>query len=119
MAVISGGVVSSAVPHSVCLSSLPIPRRRSRQGSRARSVGAGLAAKFADKGLDLLAIDKQGFRSITNSKHPIPTHDIKGLKIRVISNEIYPLTFKALGAEVIPMNLPRVYAAMKDVRLHG
>jgi tripartite ATP-independent transporter DctP family solute receptor len=83
-------------------------------------VGAALGAKFADKGLTLLALGKQGFRNITNSKRPIRTpDDIKGLKIRVISNEIYPMTFKALGAEVMPMDFPLVYAALKDGRLDG
>jgi tripartite ATP-independent transporter DctP family solute receptor len=83
-------------------------------------VGAAIAAKFADKGLTLLALGKQGFRNITNSKHPIRTpDDLKGLKIRVIPNPVYLMTFKALGAEAVPMEFPLVYAALKDGRLDG
>lgn len=121
LAVISGGVVSSAVP---ALGVFDIPFMF-RDVAHAKAVvqgpvGAALGAKFADKGLTLLALGKQGFRNITNSKRPIRTpDDIKGLKIRVISNEIYPMTFKALGAEVIPMDFPLVYAALKDGRLDG
>jgi tripartite ATP-independent transporter DctP family solute receptor len=121
MAVISGGVVSSAVP-AFGVFDVPFLFRDAAHAKAVAQgpVGAALAAKFADKGLVLLAIGKQGFRNITNSKHPIRTpDDIKGLKIRVISNEIYPLTFKALGAEVVPMDFPLVYAAMKDGRLDG
>ncbi len=121
MAVISGGVVSSVVPE---LGVFDIPFLF-RDAAHAKAVaqgpvGAAIAAKFADKGLTLLALGKQGFRHITNSKHPIRTpDDIKGLKIRVIPNEIYPMTFKALGAEVVPMDFPLVYGAMKDGRLDG
>jgi len=121
MAVISGGVVSSVVPE---LGVFDIPFLF-RDAAHAKAVaqgpvGAAIAAKFADKGLTLLALGKQGFRHITNSKHPIRTpDDLKGLKIRVIPNEIYPMTFKALGAEVVPMDFPLVYGAMKDGRLDG
>jgi len=37
----------------------------------------------------------------------------------VIPNEIYQMTFKALGAEVVPMEFPLVYAALKDGRIQG
>jgi tripartite ATP-independent transporter DctP family solute receptor len=83
-------------------------------------IGAAIAAKFADKELTLLALGKQGFRNITNSKRPIRTpDDLKGLKFRVIPNPIYQMTFKALGADVMPMDFPLVYAALKDGRLDG
>jgi len=119
--VISGGVVSAVVPELgvfdiPCLFRDVAHAKAVAQGP----VGAAIAAKFADKGLTLLALGKQGFRNITNSKHPIRTpDDLKGLKIRVIPNEIYLMTFKALGAEVVPMDFPLVYAALKDGRLDG
>jgi hypothetical protein len=106
LTVISGGVVSSVVPE---LGVFDIPFLF-RDVAHAKAVaqgpvGAAIAAKFADKGLTLLALGKQGFRNITNSKHPIRSpDDLKGLKIRVIPNDIYLMTFKALGAEVVPMN---------------
>lgn len=121
VAVISGGVVSAVVPE---MSVFDIPFLF-RDVAHAKAVmqgpvGAQIATKFADKGLVLLAFGKQGFRNLTNSKHPIRTpDDIKGLKIRVIPNETYKLAFQALGAEVIPMDFPLVYAALKDGRLDG
>jgi tripartite ATP-independent transporter DctP family solute receptor len=121
LTVISGGVVSSVVPE---LGVFDIPFLF-RDVAHAKAVaqgpvGAAIAAKFADKGLTLLALGKQGFRNITNSKHPIRSpDDLKGLKIRVIPNDIYLMTFKALGAEVVPMEFPLVYAALKDGRLDG
>jgi tripartite ATP-independent transporter DctP family solute receptor len=121
VAVISGGVVSSVVPE---LGVFDIPFLF-RDAAHAKAValgpvGAAIAAKFGDKGLTLLALGKQGFRNITNSKHPIRTpDDIKGLKIRVIPNDVYLMTFKALGAEAVPMEFPLVYSALKDGRLDG
>ena len=121
MAVISGGVVSSVVPE---LGVFDVPFLF-RDVAHAKAVaqgpiGAAIATKFADKGLTLLALGKQGFRNITNSRQPIRAPaDLKGLKIRVIPNEVYLMTFKALGAEVVPMEFPLVYAALKDGRLDG
>jgi tripartite ATP-independent transporter DctP family solute receptor len=121
VAVISGGVVSSVVPE---LGVFDIPFLF-RDVAHAKAVaqgpvGAAIAAKFADKGLVLLALGKQGFRNLTNSQHPIRTPaDVKGLKIRVIPNPVYQMTFQALGAQVVPMEFPLVYAALKDGRLDG
>jgi tripartite ATP-independent transporter DctP family solute receptor len=121
MGVFSGGVVSAVVPE---LGVFDVPFLF-RDAAHAKAVaqgpvGAAIAARFADKGLTLLALGKQGFRNITNSKHPIRTpEDLKGLKIRVTPNDIYMMTFKALGAEAVPMEFPLVYGAMKDGRLDG
>jgi TRAP-type transport system periplasmic protein len=121
MAVLTASVVSSSVPD---LGVFDIPFLF-RDAAHARAVaegpaGAALAAKFKDKGLVLLAIGKQGFRNITNSKRPIrEPADLKGLKIRLLPNPVYQMTFKALGAEVVPMEYPLVYAALKDGRIDG
>ncbi len=121
VAVLSGAIVSAVVPE---LSVFDIPFLF-RDEAHAKAVmqgpvGAQIAAKFADKGLVLLALGKQGFRNLTNSKRPVRTpDDIKGLKIRVIPNETYKMTFQALGADVKPMDFPLVYAALKDGRLDG
>jgi tripartite ATP-independent transporter DctP family solute receptor len=121
VAVISGGVVSATVPE-MSVFDIPFLFRDTAHAKAVAQgpVGTAIAAKFADKKLTLLAFGKQGFRNLTNSKHPIRTPaDVKGLKIRVIPNETYKMTFKALGADVVPMEFPLVYAALKDGRLDG
>ncbi|WP_024509394.1 TRAP transporter substrate-binding protein [Bradyrhizobium sp. ARR65] len=121
VAVLSGGVVSGAIPE-MGVFDIPFLFRDVAHAKAVMQgpVGAAIAAKFADKGLVLLALGKQGFRDITNSKRPIRSpDDLKGLKFRVIPNPIYQMTFKALGAEVVPMEFPLVYAALKDGRLDG
>jgi TRAP-type transport system periplasmic protein len=121
VAVLTGGVVSAVVPE---MSVFDIPFLF-RDEAHAKAVMQGpvtkkIAPGFASKGLVLLAFGKQGFRNLTNSKRPIRTpEDIKGLKIRVIPNETYKMAFAALGAEVVPMDFPLVYGALKDGRLDG
>ena len=53
----------------------------------------------------------QGFRVLSNSKHPIRTvEDLKGLKIRVPNNPIMIATFRAWGGE------PRAHGVGRDVQ---
>jgi tripartite ATP-independent transporter DctP family solute receptor len=121
VSVLTASVVSSSVPE---LGVFDIPFLF-RDAAHAKAVANGpaaaaIAAKFTDKGLVLLAIGKQGFRNITNSKRAVrEAADLKGLKIRVLPNPVYQMTFKALGAEVVPMEYPLVYAALKDGRIDG
>ena len=83
-------------------------------------IGSAIAAKFPAKGLVLLAVGEQGFRHITNSQRPIRTPaDLKGLKIRVLPNDVYKTTFRTLGAEPVPMEFPLVYTALKENRIDG
>jgi len=121
MGTLSGSVVSAVVPEFGVFD-VPFLFRDAGQAKAVADgpVGRELAKHFAGKGLVLLAIGKQGFRNITNSKRPIRTpDDLKGLKIRVLPNDIYKMTFKALGAETVPMELTLVYAALKDGRIDG
>lgn len=121
LAVMSASVVASAVP-DLGVFDIPFLFRDPAHAKAVAqgSVGAAIASKFPDKGLILLAIGKQGFRNVTNSKRPIRTpSDLAGLKIRVIPNEVYQMTFKTLGAEVVPMEFPLVYSALKDGRIDG
>jgi TRAP-type transport system periplasmic protein len=121
MAALSGSVVSAVVPEFGVFD-VPFLFRDAAQAKAVAEgpVGAELGKHFADKGLVLLAIGKQGFRNITNSKRPIRSPaDLKGLKMRVLPNEIYAMTFKALGAEVLPMEWTLVYSALKDGRIDG
>jgi len=119
--VVSGGIASAVVPE-MGVFDIPFLFRDTAHAKAVAQgpVGAAIGAKFADKGLVLLAFGRQGFRNLTNSKRPIRTaDDVKGLKIRVIPNPVYQMTFKALGADVMPMDFPLVYAALKDGRLDG
>ena len=62
----------------------------------------------------------QGFRAHTNNKHPIRSpEDLKGLKMRVPSQEVYVQTAKAFGAN--PQEIPyiEVYQALQTGVVDG
>jgi len=60
------------------------------------------------------------FRVLTNSKRPVKKlADLKGLKLRVPKNPIMIETWKALGAEPIPMAWPETFTAMQQGVVDG
>ncbi|BEU98817.1 TRAP transporter substrate-binding protein (plasmid) [Acidovorax sp. DW039] len=78
-------------------------------------VGQQLAAKLEAFGLVGLSYWENGFRSVTNSKRPIQRlEDLSGLKIRVIQNPVFIETFKALGANPVPMPFTELYGALES-----
>lgn len=84
--------------------------------------------KFGRKMLDMLdesgfhglTFAENGFRDMTNSRHGITRlEDFKGLKIRTMQNELHMDTFKALGAETIPMPFGQIYDALREKKVDG
>ena len=62
-----------------------------------------------------LAFGERGFRNVSNNVRPIRTPaDLKGIKIRVMQSPVYISTFKALGANPIPMGWGEVYTALQQ-----
>jgi tripartite ATP-independent transporter DctP family solute receptor len=82
--------------------------------------GQKLMAKLPEKGLIGLGFWENGFRQISNNRHPInKAEDISGLKLRVIQNPLFIDTFKALGADALPMPVPEVYTALETGTVDG
>ncbi|MEX0758680.1 MAG: DctP family TRAP transporter solute-binding subunit [Tistlia sp.] len=68
-------------------------------------VGEQLFEILKDKGVQPLAWAENGFREVSNSKHPIRTPaDLDGLKIRVVGSPLFNDTFSALGANPTQMS---------------
>ncbi|WP_398492276.1 TRAP transporter substrate-binding protein [Variovorax sp.] len=77
-------------------------------------VGQSLFQKLEAHGLVGLAYWENGFRHLTNSRRPVNRlEDIAGLKIRVIPNPVYIETFKALGANPLPLPYTELYGALE------
>ena len=67
-------------------------------------IGKELLGTLEDADLKGLAYAERGFRNITNSKKPITNAaDVAGLKLRVMENDVYTATFKALDVNAVPM----------------
>ncbi len=83
-------------------------------------VGKALADKLPEKGLINLAFWELGFRDLTDSKRAVTkADDIVGLKLRVIQSPIYVDTWKALGANPVPMAFPEVYSGLEQKTIDG
>jgi tripartite ATP-independent transporter DctP family solute receptor len=84
------------------------------------NIGKKLMADLEAQGWKGLAFGERGFRNLTNSKHAVKTPaDIKGLKIRVMQNPVYVDSFKALGANAVPMAWTEVLTALQQGTVDG
>lgn len=83
-------------------------------------LGQKLLEKLPQHGLIGLCYWENGFRNLTNNKHPVATaEDFKGLKIRTMQNEVHIDAFKALGANPTPMPFSEVYSALESGTIDG
>ena len=82
--------------------------------------GAYYSELLAAKGITYLGSFHNGFRQLTNSKHPVTTpEDMKGLKIRVPGSVVYMNVFKALGASPTAMSWSEVFTAIQQGTIDG
>ena len=83
-------------------------------------IGRELLDTLEDVGLKGLAYAERGFRNITNSVKPVTSAaDVAGLKLRVMENEVYTATFKALDVNAVPMAWAEALTAMQQGTVDG
>ena len=76
--------------------------------------------ELAKKGYKTLAIWENGYRHITNNKHPINTpKDLAGIKLRVPNSKWRVNMFKAYGANPSPMKFSEVFTALQTGVMDG
>ncbi|MBQ7214997.1 MAG: DctP family TRAP transporter solute-binding subunit [Synergistaceae bacterium] len=84
------------------------------------SIGQELLATLEAANLKGLAYAERGFRNVTNSIRPVKNaEDIKGLKLRVMENEVYTKTFQALEVNAVPMQWADALTAMQQNTIEG
>lgn len=83
-------------------------------------IGQELLGELESANLKGLAYAERGFRNLTNSVRPVQSAaDISGLKIRVMENEVYTATFKALGVNAVPMAWSEALTALQQGTIEG
>lgn len=83
-------------------------------------VGKQIFATVDKAGALPLAWGENGYREITNSKHPIKSpEDLKGLKIRVVGSPLFLDTFTALGANPTQMSWADAQPALASGAVDG
>ncbi|MGK9051132.1 TRAP transporter substrate-binding protein [Neorhizobium petrolearium] len=83
-------------------------------------IGEKLMAKLDPHNLHGVAWGETGFRQLSNNKHEVKTaDDIKGLKVRVMQNQVALDSWKAIGANALPMSYAEVFTALETGALDG
>jgi len=84
------------------------------------TVGMDIGKALEPKGIKLLGYMENGIRHLTNNIREVKSPaDMKGLKIRVMTNKIYIAMMKALGASPTPMAFGELYSAMQQGVVDG
>ncbi len=84
------------------------------------SLGERLSTYAAAAGFKLLNPWITGPRHILNNVRAVHTpKDMEGLKLRVISSQVYLQSFRALGANPVPMDYAEVYLALQQHTVDG
>ncbi|HHD57308.1 MAG TPA: DctP family TRAP transporter solute-binding subunit, partial [Desulfobulbaceae bacterium] len=82
-------------------------------------LGREILDDLATVGFKGLCFSENGFRNLTNNRHPIKTAaDVKGLKIRVMASPLHKAIWKALGANPTPMPWP-IYTELEQGVIDG
>ena len=77
-------------------------------------IGQDMLDRLEAYGMKGLAFWDNGWRELTNSKHPVRTPaDVKGLKVRTTGSPAHIEAFKLLGANPVPMPLAELYTALE------
>ena len=79
-----------------------------------------LAPEAEKKGLKILAVWENGYRHITNNRHPIKVPaDLKGIKLRVPEGKWRVKMFQTYGANPSPMKFSEVFTALQTGVMDG
>lgn len=82
-------------------------------------LGRKILDDLATVGFKGLCFSENGFRNLTNNKHPVKTaDDINGLKIRVMASPLHKAIWQALGANPTPMPWP-IYTELEQGVIDG
>lgn len=119
--VFSLGPMGQAVPEANVVS-LPFIFKSIDQMYRLMDGAAGDAidAGLQKKGIVALGWYDAGARSFYNSQHPINTpDDVKGMKVRVMNNDLFVGMINSMGGNATPMAFAEVYQSLKTGVVDG
>lgn len=86
----------------------------------ASELGQQMLDSLEEKGIVGLAYGFNGFRHLTNSKRPVATvEDLKGLKIRVPSIQMFITLYRRWGADPSQMNFGDLFVALREGTMDG
>ncbi len=119
--VFTGTYVGNIVP-AFQLNDLPFLYANSQQAHETLDGKAGelMQEKLAKKGMISLGFAEAGFREVINNKRPITKpDDLGGIRLRVQPSDIFISSFRALGANPVPMSWSDVFTAVQQGTIDG
>lgn len=116
--------IGNVVPLVPGLSALTIPYLLSSDEDVVKATTGELFDYFNSmsmkSGLRILGYCYGNFRLITNSKRPVTSlADVAGLKLRVPNNKVFVETYRAWGANPVPMAWAETFTAMQQGVVDG
>jgi tripartite ATP-independent transporter DctP family solute receptor len=83
-------------------------------------LGVKMARPLEERGIKHLGYWENGYRQITNNVRPIHRpEDLKGIKLRTPESPVRMQTFKAFGANPVPMPFPELFGALQQGIVDG
>ncbi|MFC2949704.1 TRAP transporter substrate-binding protein [Virgibacillus sediminis] len=83
-------------------------------------IGEELKDLAREQGYEILTFLDYGEGHLVNNQQEIRTpEDVKGLKMRTLENDIFVDTFKALGADPVPIPFPELYTSIQQGVVDG
>ena len=77
-------------------------------------LGAYFAQELSNYQLDVVGWYSQGFREVTSNTEIKSLADMKGMKIRVMSSDVYTKTFTALGSSPMSVDFSELFTALQQ-----
>lgn len=121
LSVITGTFIGNIVP-SFQLNDLPFLYASNEQAHAVLDgkVGELMFKQLLGKGIVGLGFAEAGFRDVINNKRPINVpEDLSGIRLRVQPSEIFLDSFRALGANPVPMPWSDVFTAVQQGTIDG
>ncbi|MEE3420405.1 MAG: TRAP transporter large permease subunit [Lachnospiraceae bacterium] len=82
--------------------------------------GEEMSEVLDEYGVHLLGIGDNGFRQITNNRHPITSvSDLKDIKMRICSNDLCSEVYKEWGCNATAMNWSETYTGLQQGTIDG
>ncbi|MDA3920371.1 MAG: TRAP transporter substrate-binding protein [Salinisphaera sp.] len=119
--VITGALIGNFVP-AFQLNDLPFLYASTAQAHKVLDgpVGQALMAKLKSKGIVGVGFAEAGFRNVINNVRPIRTpSDLHGIKLRVQPTDLFIASFRALGANAVPIAWSDAYTAVQQGTVDG
>ncbi len=117
--------IGNAVPMVPTLAALTFPYLLDTEEAVVKATTGKLFDYFNEQtiktgGFRILGYVYTNYRFLTNSKRPVKNlNDVKGLKVRVPNNEVFIATYKAWGANPVPMGWNETFTALQQGVVDG